>query len=61
MLFGCMLRAPHGGIFVLGIPNAVTNVGLYAVAIVAGTLVTTVLVIVMKRPAMEATLGTEIA
>ncbi|GEO36003.1 hypothetical protein SAE02_01510 [Skermanella aerolata] len=50
MLFGCMLRAPHGGVFVLGIPNAVTNVGLYALAIAAGTLVTTVLVIVMKRP-----------
>ena len=58
MLFGCMLRAPHGGIFVLGIPNAVTNVGMYALAIAAGTLVTTVLVIVTKRPVTEATLGT---
>ena len=28
-LFGCMLRVPHGGIFVLPIPNAVGKVGLY--------------------------------
>jgi PTS system fructose-specific IIC component len=57
MLFGCMLRAPHGGIFVLGIPNAVTNLGLYALAIVAGTVVTAGLVIILKKPATEAMLG----
>ncbi|UEM18778.1 PTS fructose-like transporter subunit IIB [Skermanella mucosa] len=61
MLFGCMLRAPHGGIFVLGIPNAVTNVGLYALAIVVGTVVTAGLVIVFKKPGTEATLGAEAA
>ncbi|WP_158046008.1 fructose-specific PTS transporter subunit EIIC [Skermanella pratensis] len=61
MLFGCMLRAPHGGIFVLGIPNAVTNVGFYALAIVIGTVVTAGLVILFKKPGTEATLGAEAA
>jgi PTS system fructose-specific IIC component len=50
MLFGCELRVPHGGVFVLPIPNAVTNVGLYVVAILAGTLVTTAMLYVLKRP-----------
>ncbi|SOD98206.1 PTS fructose-like transporter subunit IIB [Caenispirillum bisanense] len=50
MFFGCTLRAPHGGIFVLGIPNAVGNLGMYIVAIVVGTLVTAGLVAAVKRP-----------
>lgn len=49
MLFNCALRAPHGGIFVLAIPNAVTNIGLYIVAIAAGTLVTTLATIQLKH------------
>ncbi|KAB1991072.1 PTS fructose transporter subunit EIIBC, partial [Haemophilus parainfluenzae] len=49
MLFNCTLRAPHGGIFVLAIPNAVGNVGLYIVAIAIGTLVTTLGVIQLKH------------
>lgn len=49
MLFGCTLRAPHGGIFVLAIPNAVGNGGLYVVAIAAGTLVTAIVVSQLKR------------
>jgi PTS system fructose-specific IIC component len=49
MLFGCTLRAPHGGIFVLAIPNAVTQGGLYVVAIAAGTLVTAVAIAQLKR------------
>lgn len=54
MLFGCTLRAPHGGIFVLGIPNAVGNLGLYVVAILAGTLLTAALLAVVKpRAATE--------
>ncbi|MFV9504474.1 MAG: PTS fructose-like transporter subunit IIB [Oscillochloridaceae bacterium umkhey_bin13] len=61
MLFGCQLRVPHGGIFVLPIPNAVTNLPMYLVAIVAGTLVTTALLYVLKRPlvADEATVASE--
>jgi fructose PTS system EIIBC or EIIC component len=49
MFFGCTLRAPHGGIFVLAIPNAVGNGGLYVVAIAVGTLVTALLVTQLKR------------
>ena len=56
MLFDCTLRAPHGGIFVLAIPNAVENIGLYIVAIAAGTLVTTLAVLQLKRrPATQQT------
>jgi PTS system fructose-specific IIC component len=50
MVFGCQLRVPHGGIFVLPIPNAVTNLGMYVVAIVAGTLVTAGMLYVLKKP-----------
>jgi fructose PTS system EIIBC or EIIC component len=49
MLFGCSLRAPHGGVFVLAIPNAITQGGLYVVAIAIGTLVTAVTVTQLKR------------
>ena len=41
MVFGCGLRAPHGGIFVLFIPNAVVHVWAYALAIIVGTAVST--------------------
>ncbi|ADE86271.1 PTS fructose-like transporter subunit IIB [Rhodobacter capsulatus] len=50
MALGCLLVAPHGGIFVLAIPHAVTNLGLYALSIVVGTLVTTGLLIALKKP-----------
>jgi PTS system fructose-specific IIC component len=49
MLFGCTLRAPHGGIFVLAIPNAVGNGGMYVVAIAIGTLVTALAMTQLKR------------
>jgi PTS system fructose-specific IIC component len=54
MLFGCTLRAPHGGIFVLAIPNAVGIVGLYIVAIALGTLATTLAILQLKRRAVVA-------
>ena len=50
MAFHCALHVPHGGIFVLPIPNAVDNLGAYLIAIVAGTLVTTGMLFVLKRP-----------
>jgi PTS system fructose-specific IIC component len=50
MYFGCGLRAPHGGVFVLAIPNAVSHLGWYAVAIAAGTIVTTIALLIVKRP-----------
>ncbi|ORT48621.1 PTS fructose transporter subunit IIBC [Vibrio sp. qd031] len=40
MLFACELLAPHGGLFVLLIPNAISPVLMYLVAIAAGTAVT---------------------
>ncbi|MFH5927106.1 fructose-specific PTS transporter subunit EIIC [Roseomonas xinghualingensis] len=49
MLFGCTLRAPHGGLFVLLIPGAVGNVAMYLLSIAAGTIVGAVLVAVAKR------------
>jgi PTS system fructose-specific IIC component len=53
MYFGCGLRAPHGGVFVLAIPNAVSHLGWYAVAIAAGTIVTTIALLIAKRPLTE--------
>ncbi len=50
MAFGATLRAPHGGIFVLPIPNAVSHLALYALAIVIGTVVTAVLLSLLKKP-----------
>lgn len=49
MLFGCTLRAPHGGIFVLPIPHAVGNLGLYALSIAIGTVVTALMLNLLKK------------
>ncbi|GBF10036.1 PTS fructose transporter subunit IIC [Tepidibacillus sp. HK-1] len=49
MLFGATLRAPHGGIFVLPIPHAVGNLLMYTVAIIAGTVVTAIVVNILKK------------
>ena len=53
MVMGCELRVPHGGVFVLPIPNAVTNLGAYLIAIVAGTVVSTLALAALKRPLEE--------
>jgi len=53
MFFGCTLHAPHGGIFVLAIPNAVGQLLPYIGAIAAGTVVTTLALIVLKKPLAE--------
>ncbi|WPO99293.1 PTS fructose-like transporter subunit IIB [Pseudomonas sp. HR96] len=50
MFFGCKLMAPHGGLFVMLIPNAINHAALYLLAIVAGSLVTAVVYAVIKRP-----------
>ena len=43
---------PHGGVFVLPIPGAVTHLAVYGLAILAGVLVSGVLVGLLKpRPA----------
>jgi fructose PTS system EIIBC or EIIC component len=61
MYFDCGLRAPHGGVFVLAIPNAVSNVGWYGVAIAAGTLATTIVLLIIKRPIKEPDAMTAVA
>ncbi len=50
MALGCQLLVPHGGVFVLFIPNAVVNLGGYLVAIVVGTLATCGMLVVLKKP-----------
>lgn len=50
MFFGCKLMAPHGGLFVMLIPNAINHTLLYLLAIIAGSLLTGVAYAVLKRP-----------
>lgn len=53
MLFGSTLRAPHGGVFVLAIPNAVGQPLMYALAILAGVVVSGVLLAILKKKTVE--------
>jgi PTS system fructose-specific IIC component len=50
MLFGCTLMAPHGGIFVFPV---VGNAVFYLVALVVGTVVSTLLLGIMKKSVNE--------
>ena len=50
MVFGAKLHVPHGGVFVLPIPNAVESLGLYIVAILLGTVVTAGMLFLLKKP-----------
>jgi PTS system fructose-specific IIC component len=50
MAVGAKLLAPHGGLFVLLIPNAINHALLYLLAILAGSLVTGVIYAVIKQP-----------
>ena len=49
MVLGCALKAPHGGVFVLLIPGAITNLIGYVIAIVAGTAVSAILLGLVKK------------
>ena len=53
MVFGANLLVPHGGIFVLLIPNAVTHLLLYVLSILVGTIVTAGMLFVLKKPVAE--------
>lgn len=53
MAVGAKLMAPHGGLFVLLIPGAITPVMGYLMAIIAGTLVAGLAYAVLKRPEAE--------
>jgi PTS system fructose-specific IIC component len=57
MVFGVGLRTPHGGIFVLAIPGAVSPLVPFALAILAGTVLTAVAIMVAKKPLQEEGLG----
>lgn len=48
MFFGCTLPAPHGGLFVLPV---VGNAGWYLAAILAGTMITALMLKLMKKDA----------
>ncbi|PZU12319.1 MAG: PTS fructose transporter subunit EIIBC [Sphingobium sp.] len=50
MVVGVELRVPHGGIFVLPIPGAVSHLVAYVVALAAGVLVSALLLGFLKRP-----------
>ena len=50
MAFGVEQKVPHGGIFVLPIPNAVTNLGAYVIALIVGTVITAVMLGLLKKP-----------
>lgn len=52
MAFAVELKVPHGGIFVLPIPNAVTHLGGYVLALIAGTVLTAVMLRVLKKKAV---------
>jgi PTS system fructose-specific IIC component len=50
MAAGVELKVPHGGVFVLPIPNAVTHLGIYLLALLIGVAVTAVALRVLKKP-----------
>ena len=53
MLVGAELKVPHGGVFVLTIPGAATHLLGYLTALVLGTIVSTLLLAVLKKPLKE--------
>ncbi|MGS0580321.1 PTS fructose transporter subunit IIC [Xanthomonas oryzae pv. oryzicola] len=53
MTAGAELKAPHGGIFVLLIPNAVTHLLNYVLALVVGVVVTAIALRLLKKPVAD--------
>jgi len=49
-LFGIGLHVPHGGIWVMFIPGVVSNLPLYILSILIGTVITAGMLFVLKRP-----------
>lgn len=52
-LFHCELVTPHGGVFVLLIPNAINHAWLYLAAIAAGSIVTGISYAIVKKKLEE--------
>lgn len=50
MLFGCTLIVPHGGIWVLAIPNVVAGLLPYVISLIAGTVITALILSALKKP-----------
>jgi PTS system fructose-specific IIC component len=50
MVLGVKLLVPHGGIFVLLIPNAVTGLLFYVFAVLVGTVATAATLFIIKKP-----------
>ena len=50
MAAGVELKVPHGGVFVLPIPNAVTHLSIYLLALLLGVAVTAVALRLFKKP-----------
>ena len=50
MAVGAQLHVPHGGVFVLPMPNAVSGLMGYTIAIIVGTVITAVALFLLKKP-----------
>ncbi|WP_017471434.1 PTS fructose transporter subunit IIC [Amphibacillus jilinensis] len=50
MAAGVTSMAPHGGVWVMFIPNVINNLPMYLLALVVGTLVTAVMIGLLKKP-----------
>ena len=48
MVSGANLLAPHGGFFVLLIPNSISPIGLYVLSIITGTVITGICYALLK-------------
>jgi PTS system fructose-specific IIC component len=57
-LFHCELVTPHGGVFVLLIPNAINHAWLYLAAIAAGSIVTGISYAIVKKKLEEKPIAT---
>ncbi|MCB2295547.1 fructose-specific PTS transporter subunit EIIC [Clostridium algoriphilum] len=53
MTFKAAIAAPHGGIFLLLIPHAVSNLGGYILSIVVGTIVTAIMILLLKKDVVK--------
>lgn len=53
MIFGCGLAVPHGGVWVLLIPNVVQHLPQYIISILSGAVVSAIILSVIRKPAEE--------
>lgn len=53
LALGVGISAPHGGLFLLFIPGVIINVGGFLIALIAGSLVTAIMLTVLKKVTMK--------